>query len=377
MIFEKLALISYGTYDGISRIYKLYMVNYKYNLFLEGYLIYKSVTDQKVILNRKVNELFDYSVVDVNDKTKNAIYTKEGPHTIELVNDSLEGFPNRFIGTVDITLLPDRKKPLPDIELTKAIKKRLVPMFDASLPIGEYLFSLILVKYKMETLGSFNIPDIDDYINANLIEVFKTKAFMDMLSNNQVIIDAIKRFFPIIIPITIDNLALVYRILVESNNQLVDITKLSAEDMGYAMRTSKILPLKEVVMLLKRSNEPEQEEVVLDFSEDKKILKNNLEEVLQRMDRITDIILIRNDSQPLEFNIDPLYRDIFLGLINTKNIFFAAKGADSLVIDFIKPLLSYKIGDKKYTTMGGLNKDFEYHNSDKSVFILKLINKRS
>ena len=196
------------------------------------------------------------------------------------------------------------------------------------------------------------------------------------MSDNQIIIDAIKRFFPTIIPLTIDNLALVYRILIESNNQLLDITKLSAEDMGYAMRTSKILPLKEVVMLLKRSNEPEQEEVVLDFSEDKKILKNNLEEVLQRMDRITDIILIRNDSQPLEFNIDPLYRDIFLGLINTKNIFFAAKGADSLVIDFIKPLLSYKIGDKKYTTMGGLNKDFEYHNSDKSVFILKLINKR-
>lgn len=375
MVFEKLALIPYGTYNGTSRVYKVYMVNYRYNLFLEGYLIYYSKTTQKFILNRNLNELFDYSVINTDDTTKNAIYEKDGAYAIELANNNVEGLPERFIASVNIDFL-SLKESLSDTELVSAIKDRLVPMFDASLAMGEYLFSFIFIKYKIELSGTLRPPTIDEFISKTLLEVFNTKDFMKVVSDNQKIVNKIKRLFPTIIPLTINNLASVYSILIEANNQLMDVEELSIEEIEYARRLIKELTLGEAVTLLKRARETEEQDVVLDFSEDKETLRNVFLEALKKMNRITKIILIRNDNTPLEFDIDPLYRDMFLGLISKKGLFFAARDSDLLMIDFIKPLLSYHIKDKQYTTPRMLNKNFEYENLDKSVFAIKLINRR-
>ena len=185
MLFKKVALIPYGTYNGKDRVFKIFFKGVNNDLFLQGYYI--SGQSPKVIISPKLNELYDYSVINTNDGSKNFITDKNGAFKITLVNDSVPGYAKILDVVVSVDIIEYANTSNQDSSNEIAydiIKSKLAPLNKVNAALAEYIALISYIDYVSEKESKESqLPNPEEFPELSIIKYYKTTPFMSLLSD--------------------------------------------------------------------------------------------------------------------------------------------------------------------------------------------------
>ncbi len=374
MLFKKLTLIPYGQYDGIHRVYKVYLVNYETNLLLQGYLI-KSKEKSLFVVCKQLNELYDDSVINTNDIHKYIPFTKNGTYSIEIFNNKIAGLNRTLIATLEIDFMNTLIKEDDKLFSDDLIKKALLPLYEVNMPLANYLFLSILIEYKKAKAVKFSYSSLEELIQETLLMIYKSKQFQSLLSTDDDVLLKYNLIFPMIMPLNIQNIANFCSLIKVLEDSDVSIYRLKVEDILYAIELSKEIPFSNVPYFLEMIQKYLFDTITLDMTESKEKLLNDFKDVILKFYKINKICLKRNSTVIFDDFIPPVYSTEFFNNLNNNNTFAILNDKLDLIIDFNKPLLTYKTKDKTYITKGYVNDNFEYENTDTNIFTLTLENR--
>ena len=376
MVFNKLSLLSYGKYDGLHRVFKLLMVNLDHGLFLQGYMVIKDKIE--IIISRKLNELYDYSVIDSEDASKNAIFTENGNYTITVANDSVEGFPQMLDVTLALDFVEEPKKIVQDNkQVIELLKDKLEPMYVVNQPLAEYLFLMSYIEFKMIIASKTQIaPTPSKIVDMVLLKIYRSKPFLKMLSSNQDIVDTFLDALPTKVPLSVINVSKLYELLSNIvDNKNMTLKECSIFDIKYGLRLMDNMTIDNVMFLMKEAMQPNSKEIILDFTTKKETMKDKFEDVLLNFYRINHIKLVHNKELIVETDINPIYSDKFMVQFNSTAKFHISDKNIDILIDFNKPYVWYLSKDKTYETVTKSNQLLELTTEDNSLFDITLENK--
>jgi len=317
MLFKQICLINYGTFDGKHRVYKVFFVTEEEpTLFLQGYFIYYPNGIKKFIVNREVNNLYDYRTLDDTDVYENVFFTEDGKKQITLSNNSVEGLPKIINAFIEFSFFDDKfisgEDEVDIDELLKELKQE-----DESV----YLFlKLKTIAKKMElTLNETYTVDIKSVLNEVLTSLSLTSSqFREFICDKN---EKLLLFFDYtfinrcLLELNINNLIKFLKIKKAIKEKIENIK--TFEDFAFIVKEFDVLPISSITMLPDNINSEKEEEVIIELSKNPDELNAEIENALLSMLKINNIQIYVNGVLKIDMDIYPVYQNTIVKIKNT------------------------------------------------------------
>lgn len=380
MLFRKIALIPYGTYNGKDRVFKVFFKGKSNDLFLQGYYVIGENTE--VIVSTKLNELFDYSAVDTTDKNKNFITDKNGAFNISLVNDSVPGYSKVLETTISIDFIKIKNETtiVPEDSVAyEVIKSQLSSLHKVKPALAEYISLISYIEYKSDFKSKEKyLPKIEEYPKLSILKYYKTVPFLSLLSDDKNITGKLLKMFPTKIPLNISNLSKFITLLEElKKDDTIKLNNISMFDIKYGIRLlSSGVAVKSAIFMIKEALQPETKSIILDFTKNKEELFNEFKDVVLNFYRINYVEVKKGTEIIANQSVIPIYVDNYLPRLNNEKLFFLSDKNLMVSLNFNIPSIMYTTDKNEFTSKTALNSDFETINADNIQISLTFYNKQ-
>ena len=361
MNFSKVCELPYGNFDGIHRVFKMYFADPKFNLFIQGYKVY-NIHDKtsKYYFLRKLNELFDYAVIDLDSAV--VIELTHGTHTVELANNTVEGFPK----LLNANIIINEKGPKNDI--TPDMDNLFQVSYATALMIEMYAF----IEKRKNKDEDISISD-DMLIKGILASLVYQDSFIETFPN-QSSKKFYKQIFPLKLPLTIGNLVKYFKLMKELESQKIALDNYTYQDILFGLRLMEDLPLNAIIQNLKGIKMPVNKTITLDFTQDSNKLIEVFTPFIQAYYKI-NMFSVKIDGQALiEKASTSIYRDRLLSKFNTENILYLEFDKGFFMLNLKAKTITYRVSDNYYKSPVVMGLDFSFSSKETAQVQLTLIN---
>ena len=371
MRFRILTLFPYGERDNDRSVYKLFLVEDVHQYFLQGYLI-QELNKKKFLINPKLNDLSDYSVIDTNDNNKMFVFDDEGEYKIKIANDTVEGLPKLLDATVNLALNTPYQYSLG--EAVEVFKSRLEPIYEADEAIGENIFLYIITQYERD-LPYLTYTAPQGYLTEKLYSFLRTKAICEMLG----IEGELKTIYETSINILHMNypneIAKVIKFLKLAKQNNLNVKYLTIPDLREIYKRINYLTKKALKEYIESIYKESQAEFEFSCTLPAEKNKQSLIKALNQIVKISRIVVYKNSQEALDVQLNiPLFAAEIQQDIDRSGIFFLSDKDVDMLIDFKRNYLSIKSNNFEYSTRIEVI-DNKVKCTDKNLFKFKLFNK--
>jgi len=368
MLFEKICEIPYGMQNNNKRVFKVYFANYANDLFLQGYKILDvNSNEYEVYVSRKLNELFDYGVINLKKDTN--VEQIDGITDVEIANDNVKGFAKLL--TVTIVYQEDKDN-IKDNSIGLQDSTDIAVLKQNQPAVANYIEMLsFIIKKKYEKIGE---TITDTKIREEAIYTLFFNKDIDKLLYNDFERKMFMEIFPTKQPLLLGPMNKFFKLMKIIRENKLNTVGLGFEDILYGMQIIDSLDEFYVKEQMKLINVPRKKTMSFDFSEDADTLLKLFNSFITGFVRIKKLSFYMN-GKAIVLNANVLaYRETMMFNLNNTKMFSLSFNDGYLMVFIDKKAINYSDGKIGYASPKEMDENFDIVSLEDGILTIEIEN---